>query len=355
MNEKSKKKKTFRFLKDKWFYISLILMVLLTVGAFELTFALLDKQTRHGKEIVVPDFTDQNFDELVQNYKDEFTFILTDSTYKPGKPQGVIYEQNPKPGSKAKPGRNVYVKRTLIAHEIVTMPNLRNLSLRQALVDLNQVGLKVEKLEFVDYFGRNAVMDQKFNGEVTEPDVDLVKGSAVTLVVGLGKGNQTTNLPDLMGVSYKDVKNQIHNASLNIGTEVYMQTDEPEHLYVCRMEPEYSAETKVPLGSMVNVWYNSDKNFDFAWYNKEKFRRDSIVETWRVKKYSADTIKYVIDSFNYVLKYRTFSYDPEQHERDLNLIFRQPQVATDIDDFDINDLDLDDYDFEIDTTYFYDD
>ncbi len=350
MNEKSKKKKAFRFLRDKWFYISLIIMLLLVVGALFYTFKKLDKFTRHGEEFPVPDMVGMNYDEALEVYQDELTFILLDSIYVKDFPEGAVYQQDPAAGQNVKKGRNVYIIRTNIAPEIVKMPNLRNLSLRQAMVSLNMVGLKVDKLEFVDYFARNAVIEQKIKDNVINPNDDVVKGSAVTLVVGLGNGSRMTNLPDLVGVSVEDAKDKINMASLNIGMEIFIDNDEIEDLYVSRMEPEYSLETLVPLGSTVNVWYRSIKNFDFEWYKYEKFRRDSIAEVWRIKKYSADTIKYVIDSFNYILKNRTFSYDPAQRALDMKMRYQRPEPDELIFDFD----DSEDVDNEINTTYFYD-
>lgn len=346
--------KAFRFLKDKWFYISLIIMVLVVVGVFEYTFKRLNTFTRHGDEFDVPNFIGMNYAETVEQYQDDFTFLLLDSIYVKDFPEGAVYQQNPAPGAKVKKGRNIYVIRTSIAPEIVKMPNLRNLSLRQAMVSLNIAGLKVDKLEFVDYFARNAVIEQKIKDEVIEPQDDVVKGTAITLVVGLGNGSKTTNLPDLIGVSIKDVKTHINNASLNIGTEIFIDNDDTENLYVSRMEPVYSIETKVPLGSLVNVWYKSIQNFDFEWYKHEKIRRDSIVEVMRRKKMTGDTIQYVIDSFNFILSHRTFSYDSLQRIIDKNLMFRE-LIDNNKDEFTLDSLDfIDDYDYEIDTNFFYD-
>ena len=355
-DEKNKKMKAFRFLKDKWFYISLAIMALLIVGTFEFTFGYLGKFTRHGEEIVVPDMVGMKYDDVLEQYNDEFNFLLLDSVYVKDFPEGAVYQQNPNSGAKVKKGRNVYIIRTSIAPEIVTMPNLRNLSLRQAMVLLNSVGLKVDKLVFVDYFARNAVVEQKIKDQVVEPKDDVVKGTAVTLVVGYGNGDRGTNLPDLIGVNIEDVKNQINNASLNIGTEIFIDDDEKANLYVSRMDPVYSIDTKVPLGSTVNVWYKSIKNFDFKWYSYEKFRRDSVVERMRIKKMPSDTINYVIDSFNYILKHRRFSYDSVQRARDMEMRFTKKVVVVKeeikVEDTDYMDF-IEDIDDEIDTTFFY--
>lgn len=343
--------KAFRFLKDKWFYISLAIMLLLTVGVLWVTFKRLDKFTRHGQEFLVPDMVGMNYDTAIAHYQDILTFVLLDSVYVKDFPKGAVYQQNPAAGSKVKQGRNIYILRTTIAPEVVTMPNLRNLSLRQAMVSLNAVGLKVDKLEFVDYFARNAVVEQKLKGEIIEPKTDVVKGSAITLVVGLGRGDKNTNLPDLVGVNVVEAKSRINNASLNIGTEVFVDTDDDEFLFVSKMDPDYVTDKMVPLGSLVNVWYRSSKNFDFAWYNYEKFRRDSIAEYMRVRKFKQDTINYVIDSFNYILQHRSFSYDSLLRIEDMQMVFPR---ADRIDVLELDSLDYFDYDYQIDTTYFYD-
>ena len=336
----------FRFLKDKWFYISLIIMVLLLVGTFLFVFNRLDRFTRHGKEFMVPNMVGLNYDDAVQRFNKEFTFILLDSIYVKDFPEGAIYQQNPAPGAMVKQGRNVYIIRTSIAPEIVKMPNLRNLSLRQALVTLNAVGLKVDKLMYIDYFARNAVVEQKIKESVIEPKEDVVKGTAITLVMGLGNGVKTTNVPDVVGVNIEDAKNKINSASLNLGVEIFVDSDEPENLFVSRMEPEYATDAMVPLGSLVNVWYRSNKNFDFEWYKYEKFRRDSIVERMRIKKMSADTIKYVIDSFNFILQHRSFSFDSLQRLKDKRMKYDKRLIVVD-------DLDFDDFDYDIDTNFFY--
>ena len=344
--------KLFRFLKDKWFYISLLIMVLIVVGVIEFSFNYLDKYTRHGEEFTVPDMVGIDYGEAVDRYGEAFTFIVLDSVYVKDFPEGAVYQQNPAPGSLVKQGRNMYIVRTTISPEIVKMPNLRNLSLRQAMVSLGSVGLRVDKLVFVDYFARNAVVEQKLKDDVIEPGEDVVKGSAIILEVGYGKGNRNTNLPDLVGVNLNEAKNQINGASLNIGTEIFIDDDDPENLYVSRMDPEYSRDLTVPLGSMVSVWYRSIKNFDFNWYCQEKARRDSIVEVMRIRKYKQDTIDYIIDSFNFILKNRVFSYDPDQRALDKALMFRD---WSNIEDDLLDTIGYFDFEFDdIDTNFFYD-
>lgn len=347
--KKIKKMKAPRFVKDKWFYISVAVVIILIVIAIEMVFSRLDQFTRHGEEMVVPDLVGMNYEEAQEKYGDIFHFQLVDSVYVRNFPEGAVYQQNPKSGLKMKKGRNMYIVRTTVSPEIVKMPNLKNLSLRQAMVRLNSVGLKINKLVFVEYFARNAVVGQLIDGKTVAPNDDVAKGTAVTLEVGLGTGDKTTHLPDMIGIPYRNVKDFVNGASLNLGTEIFIDTDEYDSLFVYKMEPEYDVKSMVPLGSDVNVWYKSISKFDFRWYDVEKHRRDSIVERLRRLKADAEDISYVIDSFNYILSHRTFSYDSVLHIRDLEMMYERPDsiVFFDEDDLYFNDT-------VNDNIYFYD-
>lgn len=244
--------KFFGFLRDKAFYIHLIIIILAVVGIFELAFGVLDKFTRHGEEYGVPNFIGMDYREMEQRYGEDYTFILMDTVYVKDFPEGAVYQQDPKPDSKVKKGRNIYYVRTCISPEMVKMPNLRNLSLRQAMVTLNSNGLVVDKLVFVDYFARNAVVNQYIDDEVIEPDVMVQKGTAVTLEVGYGTGERLTNIPDLVGMSKSQVLSALHNASLNLGNEINVDNAPDSLMRVSAMEPSYNKDVYVELGSPVN-------------------------------------------------------------------------------------------------------
>ena len=92
----------FHFLREKKFYINL-LIILLTCGALLwLTFRLLDKYTRHDEVYTMPDFVGQDFQEVKHEYSKDFNFILIDSVYPKGQQPGSIFQQDPLPGSKIK-------------------------------------------------------------------------------------------------------------------------------------------------------------------------------------------------------------------------------------------------------------
>lgn len=316
--------KFFGFLRDKAFYIHLIIIILAVVGIFELAFGVLDKFTRHGEEYGVPNFIGMDYREMEQRYGEDYTFILMDTVYVKDFPEGAVYQQDPKPDSKVKKGRNIYYVRTCISPEMVKMPNLRNLSLRQAMVTLNSNGLVVDKLVFVDYFARNAVVNQYIDDEVIEPDVMVQKGTAVTLEVGYGTGERLTNIPDLVGMSKSQVLSALHNASLNLGNEINVDNAPDSLMRVSAMEPSYNKDVYLELGSSVNVYYRSENVFDFASYLGERAKKDSMVNAMERNKAPVFEIQMVIDSFNFILTNRRFSFDSIERAQDMELEFVRP-------------------------------
>ena len=313
--------KAFNFLTKRAFYINLLIAIALLVIIIEVAFFSLKGYTRHGEEIVVPNFIGLNCDSVLEHCKEDFNFVMLDSVYTKKLPEGSIYQQDPLPNSNVKKGRNLYYVKVSEAPEKVLMPNLKNLSLRQAMVALRANGLKVSGLEFVDHFARNAIVEQEFKGEVIEPGTELIKGSSIKLKVGYGRDDVRTHLPNLLAARKSDVRNLLHEASLNIGREYHMDEDEDKQYRVYKMKPDYNIETLVKLGSTVDVWYRSETNFDFNSFERELLRKDSVIAVMKKKKLSDDTIKYVTDSFDYIINNRRFLYDSISREYDKNVAY----------------------------------
>jgi beta-lactam-binding protein with PASTA domain len=240
----------------------------------------LNAYTRHGQVFMVPDFIGEHYTLVMDAYEEQFNFLVIDSVYQKDADKGSIIMQNPSPGSKVKQGRNVYL--TIIAQmpEQVSMPNLRNLSLRQAIVTLNLNGLYVRELFFVNHFARNAVVEQEINGEVIEPETLVFKGTYVDLLVGDGGSSVMVSLPSIIGRNPTEAVSLLHNASLNKGEEIFMDGYDTVNARVYRTEPSAIRIREVPIGSKIDLWYRSVDKFDFNTYleiiNSDTIPADSL-------------------------------------------------------------------------------
>ena len=287
----------FQFLKQKKFYINLLIILLLCGVLLWLTFRLLDKYTRHDKVYTMPDFVGQDYNQVKHDYSRDFNFILIDSVYPKGQQPGSIYQQDPLPGSKIKRGRNVYAIIVAVTPEKTTMPNVKGISLREAIGRLESSGLDVDHLEYVTYDYKNNVIDQYYLGAPIAQGTELVKGSKIMLRVGIGSDKSNVKVPNIIGKSADETKKLLNLAGLNIGVETHEDNDSIQYLCVRRMSPGPSSGAVKP-GTYVDVWYHSSRTMDFKKEMKELMREDSLANA-KQPEIKIDTIKETIETTDY--------------------------------------------------------
>lgn len=295
----------FHFLKQKKFYINLFIILLLFGGLLWLTFRLLDRYTRHDKVFTMPDFVGQDFRQVKHDYSKEFNFILIDSVYPKGQQPGSIYQQDPLPGSKIKKGRNVYAIIVAVTPEKTVMPNLKGISLREAIGRLESNGLDVDYLDYVSYSYKNNIIDQYYQGQPIHEGTELVKGSKIMLRVGIGDDKTNIKVPNLIGKPADEVKRLLNLAGLNLGTEENEDRDSIQYMCVRRMSPGPSSGTVKP-GTFIDVWYHSNRTLDFNKEMDELLHEDSI--TNRPQSFVLDT---VTDTITETIETSDYEYEDE--------------------------------------------
>lgn len=270
----------FSFLIKKKFYKNLGIAIVGTTILFLLVFWFLSIFTRHGDTILVPDFSGTYIEELQnEDLQKEFRFEITDSIYDPTREKGTIVQQDPPPYSKVKQGRKVYITIVAKLPENVSMPNLIDLSLRQALVRLESAGLQINHLDYVRHFAENAVLAQLYMGDTIQPGTLIEKGSRIDLVAGTGIGNPKAPVPFLIGKRVKEAHKLIFKGTFNIGKEYFMEGEDTTHARVYKQEPAWDADTLIPHGDYINLWYRSDLNFDFQEYLESLLPDTSAVDS----------------------------------------------------------------------------
>ncbi|MEI6764646.1 MAG: PASTA domain-containing protein [Bacteroidota bacterium] len=245
-----------RFIKSKVFFRQLGLSILVTIILLWVTLRLLDIYTRHGQSIDVPDFKGKNISELDDFATDNsLDYLIIDSLYDYNLPRGTVALQDPAPGSKVKKGRKVYLTVVALNPERVSMPNLLDLTLRQASAVLETYGLKVGKLTYVPDIAHNAVLKQKYLGQVIKEGVLLDKGSKIDLVLGQGENSGNASVPDLIGKSQIQALRLLQGASLNLGSEVFEDGNDTSRVRIYKQQP--AAGSSASFGGQVDLWYKS--------------------------------------------------------------------------------------------------
>ncbi len=254
----------FNFLMSKVFFKHFAIAVVIVVALFWLTLKVLDFYTHHSEALLVPNFTGVKYDDLKKiDGTVDFEFLVIDSVYDDHFQKGAIVLQDPPAGSKVKQGRKIYVTVVATQPEMIPMPNLIDLSLRQALNELKASGFKLEKMEYVENFAKNAVLEQRFEGNTIIPGMEIQKGSAIELVLGKGLDGEKIEVPFLIGKTEAEVINILNNSSFNVGFLKYFDERDKLHSRVFNQQPAGTKNYRVDYGSYVDLWFRSDLEFNF--------------------------------------------------------------------------------------------
>ena len=183
--------------------------------------------TQHGVEVEVMDVRGLVEAEAQPLLAEQgLNLVIIDSTYSDKVPFGTIVDQDPKPDSHAKHGRAVYVIINATSKRQIVMPNLQDLSYRQAETTLRGLGLKVDSVyDYEPSTFRDLVLDVRANGQSIQPGDKIAVGTQVRLVVGFGKGTEEVEVPSLVGLTLRDARSLLLSHRLTVGAVYY---DEPE-------------------------------------------------------------------------------------------------------------------------------
>jgi eukaryotic-like serine/threonine-protein kinase len=264
------------FIKSRIFFIHLGLSLVATIVIIWLSTLFLGVFTLHNQDITVPDLTGLKTEELDEYLGDRhLEYEIIDSVFDSNGKKGTVISQDPEANSKVKKGRKIYI--TVIAKlpDRTTVPDLKDLTLRQAIAVLETYGLKVGKLQYVPDIAKNAILKQNFKGKPIEAGSMIEKGSSIDLVLGRGEKNEKASIPFLLGKSREEAIRLINEYSLNVGEETFEDGADTTNARVYKQRPAYSKKSELSLGSSVDIWYKSEKKFDFNAFLK-KHKNDTI-------------------------------------------------------------------------------
>lgn len=227
-------------------------------------FVCLRHYTQHGIEVEVPVITGMQIIEAeevleAQNLK----LVIVDSTFSNNVPLGTIVEQTPLAGSHAKKDRSVYVMINSSFRRQVEMPDLHDISYRQAQSTLRALGLQVGTTVYEPSEYKDIVLEVRCDGQSLEPGDKLEEGSKVTMIVGRGKGTAYVAVPSLQGKTLAQARSLlIDRYHLTVGLIQY-DNDElmneglmNEELIVYQQSP--TPGTQVLEGTGIDIKLSSD-------------------------------------------------------------------------------------------------
>ena len=230
----------------------LVLLLVLLVGYWIFNGIVMPSYTRHDAAIAVPDVTNESFEDArrqlaARNLQVERVV----QQYDPQVPRDVVVEQQPVANEQVKPGRRVYVTINSGTIPEVSVPSIKNLSVREARNRVGAVGLAVGDVQAdpVPAPYPNTVTRQE-----PAPGTEVDKGSAVNIWYSTGLSQEYVTLPDVTGQTVAEARetlldNQLRAEVVGAGEMSPGEVAEQEVLRQSRQ-----AGASLPAGSVIRLY-----------------------------------------------------------------------------------------------------
>lgn len=256
---------TFKeFLKTKTFKTNAIAAVGVTVLLLLLNMLALRIYTDHGDGIEVPELKGKNTTEVTEILnKLDLRFQIRDSVYSRETAPGTVLDYYPKAGMKVKENRTIFITLCAINQEKIAMPQLTDISYRQAINIIESSGLIAGAIEYKPSEFPNLVLEQKTEGREIGVGELIAKGSVIDLVLGSDSHGETSQVPTLFGRNLTEAKLSLGEAFLTIGTITYDESvlyeSQKAKAMIFKQSPDPAEVFEVAKGTAIDLWMTIDK------------------------------------------------------------------------------------------------
>ena len=178
-----------KYLFSKLFLKTSFRIIITALLFFLILVLFLRLNTRHGDFIVVPDLIGKNIQEFELELNElDLQFIISDSgNYNPDFKVNSVLDQLPKANSKVKQGRKIYLTLNASDFEMLEIPKITRITVRQARKTIESLGFIFGEIEYVEDIARDEVISISHEGnELNEGDF-LKRTSVIDFKLGNGK------------------------------------------------------------------------------------------------------------------------------------------------------------------------
>ncbi|MDR2963453.1 MAG: PASTA domain-containing protein [Bacteroidales bacterium] len=187
-------------------FVAIIVVFFIVVIVFRVW---LSSYTNHGESIEVPDFSNLTVSEAqTLAERNNIVLMVADTVFDESREGGVIVATKPSAGSFVKEDRTIYATLNSASPLLVRVPNLVNISLRQAQINIENAGLTLGTVEYVAGSAQDYVIDARYRNRPLTAGAKIPKRSAINLVVERGgaAGSYIAEyvVPNLIGKSYSE-------------------------------------------------------------------------------------------------------------------------------------------------------
>ena len=166
------------------FVWNFLLMVVVGCALIYGTLAWLDYYTRHNEAVIVPDVKGLSMNEAKSFFDNTgLRYNVIDSVFSNDVNPGAIVEVVPEPGSKVKEGRIVFVTINALTAQMAIIPEVADLSFRQAYALLRSLGFKNIEVKFVPGDYKDLAVGVERNAQMINRGERVPLASTLTLII----------------------------------------------------------------------------------------------------------------------------------------------------------------------------
>ena len=200
------------FFKKHYILKHILLLLIVIITLFAGLIFWLEDYTRHGEQKLVPNvigMTEENAATLILGR--ELNYEVVDSVFRTGALPGAVVDQDPKADAFVKKERKVYLIINAKSAQMTPLPEVIDLSLRQAQALLIGADFKIKEVVYKPSDYRDLVLEVQYNGKKVEAGEDIPAFSELVLHIGDG--------------GIKEVKDSITSDSIAVDEEIIIEDD----------------------------------------------------------------------------------------------------------------------------------
>lgn len=181
-----------KFLKlffSRYFITEISKIFIFLVVIISLSLKILDIITHKNNYYKIPDIKSLTLDEgIIKLNESNLRFEVIDSTrFNPKLEPYAIIDLFPPIGSEVKKNRKIYLTINPSGYRKISVPNIIQITRRNAESILKAVGFEVGKISYLDNIGKDMVLEIRFNNKKIAPGSVLPKKTSLDLILGNGK------------------------------------------------------------------------------------------------------------------------------------------------------------------------
>lgn len=238
------------------FIFNVFLIICIVAGLLFIFFNSLDWLTNHGKQTTVPSLVGKNMKDAVKALKKQGFKIQIDSTFLAYKNPLEVLNQEPEQGAVVKFGRTIFLTINRKTPPSIEMPNLVNLSFRNAMLVMQSYRLVMGDTIYRPDVAAGSILEQWYKGKPIAAGALVPFGSKISLVVGEGLYGEV-EVPNLIGKSWKEAKDLIKSLELTANVMWEGTIDDSATAVIFMQQPEALNEldfiNKIPKGDLIDI------------------------------------------------------------------------------------------------------